>query len=218
MKQILGFLMAAMAVSAADPWLGPRFELDGTGALVIPTGDNDSDLGGVMEFKGRYWLTSRIGLGVSFGFGGWSLEEEVTPPYALPDLEDDDATVSLSTLPMGASVYLRPVVGNRLALNLEAGVRYLYVSDDIQVALDGETEIEDDDITINISHDGDADDAWQAVFAADVELKVTEQFFVGLGAGYQLDLSDQEYRLWDQEPRDLSFDGVVLRATLGLRF
>jgi hypothetical protein len=171
-----------------------------------------------MEFKGLYWLQPRFGVGLSFGFGSWWAEEDgIQPPFALPALEDEESSVTLSTLPIGASVYFRPIVQPKFALNLEAGIRYVAIWDDVTVLLDGETPT-GDDVSIQIEHDGDADGGWIAVLGADLELNIASNVFLGFGVGYQFDLTDQDYTLWDGQPRDLSFDGIGLRGTFGVRF
>lgn len=214
------YVMAAGAYAATNEvsWQNPKFDINGQGTWVIPTGDNDSEWVGAFELKGIYWASPRFGLGLSLGFGTWTTDEvEGVPPYSLPALEDDDSYLYISTMPIGGSLYFRPLVKKRYSLTAEAGIRYMAVWDDVNVELDGETEASDDDITIYIQHDGDADSGWVALLGLDFEYNIAGGLYAALGAGYQFDLSDQEYTLWDGEPQDLSFEGVAIRATLGTR-
>ena len=50
------------------------------------------------------------------------------------------------------------------------------------------------------------------------DLGSARAFYASLGAGYQFDLGSAEYRLWNEPAQELSFAGVSLRASLGLRF
>lgn len=207
------------AVTNEGAWHNPRFDIDGQITWVVPVGDNDSEWAGTFELKGIYWAAPRFGLGLSLGFGNWTADDiEADPPYALPALEDDDSHLYISTMPVGGSLYYRPLVNERYCLTAEAGVRYMAVWDDVNVELDGEAEVSDDDITIYIQHDGDADSGWVALLGLDFEYHVTGGLFAALGAGYQFDLTEQEYTLWDGEPQDLSFEGVAIRGTFGGRF
>ncbi len=200
-------------------WTDPTFDLLGTATLTIPTGDNDADWLNTYELKGVYWLTPRFGIGGAWGLGSWEVEDDsLQPPYALPVLEDKDTDLNIALMPLGASLFLRPVVENRFSVNLEAGVRYLFAWDDVSVRQSGDAPLTGDEISISISHDGDVDGGWVGLLGADFEFLVSSAFFVSLGAGYQFDLSDQTFQLWNEPPRELSFEGVAFRASLGLRF
>jgi hypothetical protein len=211
--------VGAWAASAPDEsWAKPRFDLNTQGTLVLPTGDNNADYTDALEFKGVYWFTSLLGAGVSWGFGDWFVEDEaIRPPYVLPAVEDDETDLAISTMPIGASLYLRPWVNGRFSLNLEAGVRYVYAWDDLVLEWDGETA-GDDDVLILVEHEADVDNAWVGLLGVDLEYNVSSAFYMSLGAGYQFDLGDAEYSLWNGRENELSYEGVGLRASLGLRF
>jgi hypothetical protein len=222
MITLLAIGLLGTRVGAAEPeksWTDPTFDLIGAATWTIPTGDNDADWLDAYEIKGVFWLTPKFGVGGSWGLGGWSIDDEsIRPPYALPVLEDEDSTLSIATMPIGASLYLRPLIQGSFSINLEAGVRYMIAWDDVSVTLDGESPVTGDDIAIFISNDGDVDGGWIGLLGADFEFHVSSAFYVSLGAGYQFDLSEQTFRLWNEPPRELSFEGIALRAGLGLRF
>ena len=225
MKKFSVFVFSALLAGAAgaanapdESWAKPRFDLNSQGTFVLPTGDNNADYTEAIEFKGVYWFTPLLGAGLSWGFGEWFVEDEsIRPPYVLPAVDDSETDLSLSTMPIGASLYLRPWTSGRFSLNLEAGVRYLYAWDDVYLEWDGETT-GDDDVLILVQHEGDVDSAWIGLLGADLEISISSAFYASLGAGYQFDLGSAEYRLWNEPAQELSFDGVSLRASLGLRF
>ena len=150
------------------------------------------------------WNTPTVGFAVSGGIGSWEANDDIYYGYGLAGQADGSA----KTFPLGASVLFKPVANSSAEITIETGLKYVIVDSSVDGALtDGVTVIIDD---------FDIDNGFVGLLAADIAIPVSPKFNLGIGAGYQFDISKGDISWGGIDTEDNELKGFFLR--LGLNF
>ena len=198
-KQAIGGALLCLSLMAANLEAAPaaRGTLDIAG-LITTTGLGDSDLydfGAGVEAQVRFWLSEKFGWAGVLGLSQWEASSS-SSQWGGP-IEGE-----MRFLPVGASLIYRTSSEPGIRLVLEAGLRYAFVSSDVDLLVNGEKN------SVSIEN------GVLGVVAADLERNVGGgQLFAGVA--YQLDLQAPDASWSGGDLRENSLEAASLR--LGFR-
>ncbi len=216
MKKILGLMLAA-AVLLWSGAANAQSDLPENEAAVsfnywFP-GDGDWDLydtalGLELQYRNWTWLNDPFGVALSLGAATWKVKSDASD-FAVPALHDLDGNVTL--IPVGASALLRFIDFDSWRLFFEVGLRYVFVSSDVDAQYDMYNP--DDDSRWTEETSISIDNGLIAVGAMDFDFDVADQVSVFATLGYQFDLMKGKTTLEinDNDLRDNELQGVFLR-------
>lgn len=196
--QIVGVCLGIVLAGAAQA--APESDDLGIAVQYAVPGLGDSDLydwavGAEAQF--RYWLTDSFGWSLAAGWSQWEADSSGSQWGAPVD-------GSTQVIPLGGSVLFR-TCGAPVRLVLEGGLRYAWVSSDLDLLIAGENE------------SVDLDDGIYAVLGADLERDVSfGQVFVGVT--FQLDVMAPEASWAEGDLRDASLEAATFRAGIRRKF
>lgn len=203
MKKLLPILLALSCVftlTASAGILGDDSgELD-VSAVGFWTGTGDFDLfrsawGGEISyrewFQGLPW-----GIGVSAGVQSWQVDKDAGNPFKWKGYSkyDGDAFV----VPLGASVYFAIVEWENWNLVAEAGAKYLFVSEDIDLY----------NADLGKREDVKLDNGIAGNVGLALEFLLNERCYFTLAAGYQGNLMKCDAEIGGRNACDATFDGA----------
>lgn len=203
-------LMLALAIGCgASAWAGlfseEPGELRGDVRYYI-LGDGDFELYkntfGV-EAQWREWIQFPFGVGLAAG-ANYSGVKDDSDAFGVQDVGDFSGSATM--LPLGGSFFYCPIEMDNWNLMLEAGLRYVVVSSDIEAR----------NLVTGQKHEVKIDNGAIWLLAGDVEFMMNETTYLFGGAGYQGDLSRGKVTYNGDDWRDNSLRGMFVK--LGMKF
>ncbi|MCX7819968.1 MAG: hypothetical protein N2652_12310 [Kiritimatiellae bacterium] len=165
-----------------------------------------------LELQWSLWWTRSFGLAVGVGVERWSAEER---EY----FEDIEAVLrphlggSALALPVGASlIYRAERAGQRLRLNGEVGLRFVYVSSEVTMTYEF---VDHYGRPTRVQDTVDLDPRLVGIARLELTGPLEERWEWFLGGGYQLDFAGGENWLYEEVANDLS--GIEIAAGLRRR-
>jgi hypothetical protein len=204
--RLLSLLLVCAALPAAAQVYVVK-ELHLRYAHLMPSGGIFDD-GFGLEGTVRRWQWDRLGYGLSLGLNDYGFNS--SPGFV--DQLRGGATVdgSAGYIPLQGSLLFAAYRDDRLALNLEAGLRYqvAVTSAEVRVPLGGGT----DSLKIDLG------DSVTGMVAAHLEFSPTGGYAIVLGAGYQQDIVQGEISVSETTVGDVELSGAFLHlgVTVGL--
>lgn len=202
-----GFCMMATSVSASAQGVS----IMARGGAVAPDRDDEWETGAAFDVGFVFWGSPNVGLWVGGGAQEWPVAEET---LGLGDggwfTVDGRATVA----PFGASVLLWGDLGGGLALQAEGGLRYAVVDSDVTVE---QWQPYAPGYMAVVEYPVEIDDTVLAIASLQLEY-ATDVWNVGVGGGYQWDLSEPEQELLGQTISETSFSAAMFFVSLGISF
>ena len=155
------------------------------------------------EFQYRNWFGDYVGAGVAAGYTWSSIYSDNTD---IIDSSEGKFGGNLGMVPLGVSFFLRPIKTDLWALNLEAGLRYVFINSkvDFTERTTGET------LSVKL------DDGAVYLFTMEVDRLLTDNFYVFLGGGAQFDIFRPDMHIGDTRTRDNELKAFYAR--LGLKY
>ncbi|HBA83414.1 MAG TPA: hypothetical protein DCZ95_04895 [Verrucomicrobia bacterium] len=154
------------------------------------------------EAQYRYWLSKPFGLAVAGGVMNANVRKD-NPN--LIDPAEGTFTDSATMIPLGVSGLVNVFDKYDWRLNLEAGIRYVFINSDIRLNYSDGT-----------SEGVDMENAVVGVFMLDLDRKLTDEFALFAGAGVQVDISPGEMSTASMDLFDNNLKGYSLR--LGAKY
>lgn len=176
-KKILGVLILGVLVSSTV-CLAYDTEVRLRPYAIFPGDDDTWDNAYGLEAKCIFWADPNFGIALSGGIEQWNVTDDIyaDPGYAIK--ADGDAVM----IPLGISALLRPLPSNSpFTLTLEGGLRYVVVNSDITITATDYEYIYEDEV--------DIDNGLIGLIGADLSIPIAPKASVGLGMGYQFDIS-----------------------------
>ena len=211
------WLIAAATLITTAPLAtaqNPSVELAAHVQALAPAKSGDWSSGTGADVQLRFWDGSGVGVALAAGIQSWDTREAY--------LETDDGTSAVATqlrggadlIPFGASVLMGGPVGDRLAVLVEAGLRYAVVDSsvvaDIAYVDDRGSAYAQDPIEI--------DDTFLAVFGLDLAFAVSETLCLIAGVGYQFDLMQPDQTIYGSSLGRTDFSAAQFRFGVALGF
>lgn len=219
----IGCVLAVVILSAVSATAGVAGKLEARGAanVFLPSDSDFYATGYGFDLQAIYWLNSQLGVSTRVGYGSLpadvdSEEVEITPDlYQIASL----LTVSgdLRVMPVGVSVlYRRLLKGEKLKLDLEAGVDYVVVDGE----LDAELLIMVTDLIWGFTVGGGAstgitvEDGIVGRIGLDLEYALTPRVSAFGGGGYLIDISKGDVVVEEEEdptarPHEIPFENEL---------
>ncbi|MBI1929695.1 hypothetical protein HYR99_36285 [Candidatus Poribacteria bacterium] len=190
-------------------------EFVGTAIYYKPGQDDDYDNGFGAEAQARFWLNPSVGLALSLGAASYQInEQEEIMSYGLVavgvSMEGD-----VTLIPLGGSILFRPVSDNKLALTLEAGIRYVIVDSQAKAEIAAANAFGD------FVHTRDTikiDNGVVGVVGANIEGKVSPQVSLLAGLGYQFDIVQSDAKWMGEDLGDNELKALLVKAGIVIRF
>jgi hypothetical protein len=195
---IFGLLVSSTACFAASSEirLNPYY--------LIPGDDDTWDNAIGFEAQYIYWSTPELGFAVAGGIAKWEVNEY---SYADPDIAFS-VDGSMTTIPVGASILLRPSITQAAEITFEGGIRYVFINSDI--------DFDATDYSTYYWGEVDVDDGVIGLLGVDIAVPLSPKAKIGLGAGYQFDISKGDGSIEGIDIQENKMKGFYLR--LGLNF
>lgn len=177
-------------------------ELDLSALYWFP-GDGDFDLyknGYGIELSYREWFNScPWGLGLTLGLAQWQADENSDDAFKIKSWEKYDG--SILYIPLGLSLYFCAIEWDNWNLILDAGLRYVFITSDIDVF----------DTNLKQRRDIDIDSSLVANIGLGLEFLLTENFYLSCGGGYQANVFKGDAEAGHDSLRDNSLQGAYAR-------
>ena len=190
----------------------PHTELSFSFQALLPQKTEHWDAAGAAETQITFWPSTILGIGLSAGIQQWDAPYE----YAI----DEDANSSLaftsegtaSAFPIGASLFLRLPLADRVNLLLEGGLRYMFIDSDIWI-----TTTYSDAYEIScIAERVEIDDALVGVAGVRIQAVLGDGVSAFCGLGYQADFSSPEETAFGEPLDQTDFSAASL--SIGIAF
>lgn len=195
---IFGLLFSSTACLAADNEL--RFI-----PYYISPGMDEWEQAFGLEVQYVFWNTPNLGFALAGGIGKWNVDDSVQVGYDYAGKFDGSAT----TFPLGASVLYRPTMGGTTEITLEGGLRYVFINSDVDVAITDGYDLYSGSI--------DADDGLIGLLGVDVAFPVSPTMKLGMGLGYQFDISKGDVSIEDIDFDENEMKGFVIRLGMNVK-
>lgn len=183
-------------------------ELNVYGLYWFP-GDGDFDLfenGYGIAVSYREWFDCAwLGMGVNLGLAQWDVDSG-SNAYKYNMLSDYDGDAML--IPFGLSLYFSVIDWDNWSVIVDTGVQYVFV--------DSSVDVFNSEAGVNRRVDVDIDDAVLWNIGAEFEYMLTENAYVTVGGGYQVDVVKSDTEYMGRSLRDTNFQGAYLK--LGAKF
>ncbi len=185
-----GILMSLLVLASASS-MATQFEIGLSGSYQFPQDEDvERQFGG--EISAINWFTPKFGIGVAGGYTHATLQDRTETAFAPGATATAIGTGHMRMFPLGASLYFRPINTESVSVRLELGARYLFIKSeytiDVYSTVYGYGYVSHYNETIRV----EAKNASVAVFAADVEFRVSESARLFLGGGYMPAIQDSE--------------------------
>ena len=214
-KAMVAVVVLAVVLGAAfaEP---PKQETDliGTAIYYKPGQDDDYDNGFGAEAQARFWLNPNVGLSLAAGAASWQAndQEQLVSDGDVAVAASIDGDVTL--IPLGGSILFRPVNDDRIALTLEAGVRYVIVDSQVEIEVAAADSSGD---LIYAKDTVDIEDGVVGLIGANIEGKVSSQVSLLAGIGYQFDLVRGDAKWMDEDFGDNELKALLVKIGLGIK-
>lgn len=123
---------------------------------------------------------------------------------------DGDVTL----IPLGGSILFRPVNDDKIALTIEAGVRYVIVDSQAEVEIAAVDFFGD---LVAAKDTIDIDDGVVGVIGANIEGKISEQVSLLAGLGYQFDLKKGDAKWMGEDFAENELKALLARVGIAVK-
>ena len=181
---------------------------------ISPDKEEDWTSAGGVEAQLRFWQDESVAVALALGVDRWKAVHEFSDGidelgyYAV----DIDGTATL--VPIGVSLVHRSTISEEASVTFDAGVRYVLVDSNIDVA----TTEEDEFGLITYIDPVTIDNSWLGVVGVTVEGALDEDVWVFAGLSYQFDLTDPGETFLGDSIGETSFQGPAFRLGLNWKF
>jgi len=209
---IFGALMALTSVVFAAEQQSNPWEVKLGGDYLFP-GSKTWDKAYGAQAQMIYRWTTGWGIGLSAGLQQWAINEESSShggyiegvvPYGYAT----HMTGNANMIPLGLSGLYAIPIGDRVRIDLECGLRYIFVNSSVEqseaLVLDGGNTR----YAYLFKSDVDIGNGLVGFAGVNIDVKLTDMFKVFVGVGYQLDVSkgDLTYKSIEQSLSSVPFD------------
>jgi len=190
--------------------------LVGNLTYVMPKADF-WDYGYALEFQAQYWW-EYWGISLSLGVGQWQVNtskelsasdnREITHTVTTPGTDGDSTQTEVTEevevdfsgkidgdailFPFGFSFLARPIYTEKIKLDLEAGLRLIFIDSNVSGRFSGTYMDGGREYPFETKQDIDIDQAMIWLLAADFSYAFNRNYSLNIGAGYQFDVSKAE--------------------------
>jgi len=201
---IFGALMALTSVVFAAEQQSNPWEVKLGGDYLFP-GSKTWDKAYGAQAQMIYRWTTGWGIGLSAGLQQWAVNEEIRSyggyldgvvPYGYATHMTGDA----SMIPLGLSGLYAIPIGERVRIDLECGLRYIFVNSSVEHSEAAVFGAGGSYYTISTKSDVDIGNGIVGFAGINVDVKLTDMFKLFVGGGYQLDVSkgDLTYKSFEK--------------------
>lgn len=194
-----------------------QFEFRFSGDLLVPGYDDLWDTAYGASAHATYWMTEYVGINAQLGLQSWQINEDNfhiqnIPAYGYIMRNTWRFYGDALMIPLGISVRGRLPLNEVLSLGAEGGVKYVFVSSDVEERgfLGGAAYRKDVDIDSG------------AVLFIETDLMVTPteniQFFCGIGYQFDISKGGMEWSSGSVSYADNELKAVTLRLGVSLQF
>lgn len=155
------------------------------------------------------WMSPAVGMAACVGVSQWNAYDTGLAEYypssgtSVSARIDGDATV----FPIGLSMLLRPISNHAAEVTLEAGFRYAVVSSDVSARY----RIDDESGTVYGEDRIDLEDGFYGLVALDVAFPLSRFAKIGVGVGYQFDISKGDADFYGANIGENGFEASIVR-------
>lgn len=180
---------------------GAKVDITGSALFVVPSESDAWKNGFGAEGWLRFWFNENFGLGAVGGFEYWGLKEL----FGIPKVSD--SSPAMYPLPLGGSALLRLPLNRDLSLVFDGGLRVVPIGSNLELRYPGRD-----------SEQVLFDPGVIGVAGANFEGMISRNVFLFAGANYQFDVVEPEAKTDNQKLGEISLEGFVIRAGVGIRF
>jgi len=213
MKKLLALtaaLCCALSLTASAGLVGDDSgELD-VAAVGVFAGTGDFDLfsfGAGAELSYREWFEGLPwGVGASVGVQNWQVDDKAGNPFKYNGFTDYDGDAVV--VPLGVNLYFAVIEWDNWNLVAEAGVKYLFVNEDIDLYNKDTSKREDVEL----------DNGILGNLGLSLEFLMSEHWYLTLTGGYQGNIMKCDTEIGGRNSCDATFDGAYGRCGLKALF
>lgn len=219
MKQVISLAIASFfligTAMAQEAPLSSSTDLTATLQYFVPGEDDDYDVGYGAEVQVRFWQNQNIGFALAGGLANWDINEQEAV------VSDGEVAVgvaiegSVLLLPIGGSILFRPTLADNLNLVFEAGLRYVFVESDAQLAI---VAADAYGSLVGGSADIEMDDGFIGLVAVNFEAEVAPGFSLIGGVGYQFDIAKGDAKWMGEDFGENELEAFFIRVGIAVTF
>ena len=208
----LGFVMAVLSSLAGTP--KQEMELTGVGIYYKPGQNDDYDNGFGAEGQVRFWLNPNVGLALSCGVATWQVDDRAAVISYGQAAAGASFKGDVTLIPVGGSILFRPVNDDKIALTLEAGIRYVIIHSQAELEV---AAVNANGAAVYAKDTLEIDNGFVGVLGANIEAKIEKNVSILAGIGYQFDLVKGDASWMGTKTGDNELKALMIKAGLSIK-